>query len=86
MFGPIDIILAVSYSLGMFNNNRATHAARKQTWTIGATVKVGFLTLRVSNLIPTPGDYRPDVYVLVDPKHDGRVYHFTPHFGLQRVA
>lgn len=64
----------------------AHHALRKQDWSMGATVKVGFLTLRVVNLIPTPGDYRPDVYVLIDPRHTDRVYHFTPHFGLERVA
>ncbi len=65
--------------------NPKTHAARKQDWFPGAVVKVGFLKLRVINLIPTPGDYRPDVYVLTN--LDGnRVYHFTPHFGLERVS
>lgn len=63
-----------------------SHASRKQDWSMGASVKVGFLTLKVVNLIPTPGDFRPDVYVLVDPKNAERVYHFTPHFGLERVA
>ena len=61
------------------------HAARQQNWYPGAIVKVGFLSLRVVSLIPTPGDHRPDVYVLVDPRHESRVYHFTPHFGLERV-
>lgn len=61
------------------------HAGRKQDWFPGALVRVGFLTLRVVNLVPTPGDYRPDYYVLVDPRHEDRVYHFTPHFGLQRA-
>jgi hypothetical protein len=64
---------------------RNFHAARKQNWLPGALVKVGFLTLRVVSLIPTPGDYRPDVYVLVDPRNEERIYHFTPHFGLERV-
>lgn len=63
----------------------AMHAARKQVWVPGAVVKVGFLSLKVVNLIPTPGDHRPDVYVLVDPRDERRVYHFTPHFGLERV-
>jgi hypothetical protein len=63
----------------------AFHAARKQNWAPGAVVKVGFMSLKVVNLVPTPGDYRPDVYVLVDPRDARRVYHFTPHFGLERV-
>jgi hypothetical protein len=63
----------------------AFHTPRKQTWLPGSLVKGGFLTLRVVNLVPTPGDYRPDYYVLVDPRHQERVYHFTPHLGLERV-
>lgn len=56
-----------------------------QDWTPGATVKVGFLTLRVVEAVATPGDYRPDLYRLAS--LDGaRRYEFTPHMGLERVA
>lgn len=57
----------------------------KQNWTVGATVKVGFLTLRVTALEPTPGDYMPDAYQLAS--LDGtKAYRFVPHNGLERVS
>jgi hypothetical protein len=34
----------------------------KQNWTIGATVKVGFMSLIVKDAIATPGDYAPVAY------------------------
>ena len=50
----------------------------------GSIVRVGFLRLRVLCSIPTPGDYRPDVYALESV--DGRsFYRFTPHNGITRV-
>ena len=55
----------------------------KQDWSVGATVKVGFLTLTVREIVPTPGDYRPDKYVLESAK--GVRYEFTPHHGLERL-
>jgi hypothetical protein len=58
-----------------------THS--RQTWAVGSVVRVGFLTLTILDIIPTPGDYRPDIYLLADGK--GRRYEFTPHFGLSRV-
>jgi hypothetical protein len=55
-----------------------------QDWSDGATVKVGWLTLRVIERVPTPGDGLPDFYRLVS--EDGtRRYEFTPHDGLYRV-
>lgn len=55
----------------------------RQDWSPGRTVRVGFLTLRVVEAIPTPGDGRPDVYRLAS--LDGRTgYTFTPHHGLER--
>lgn len=49
-----------------------------QSWTIGATVKVGFLQLRVTAI-------RIDgVYELENMKGD-KFYDFTPHRGLVRV-
>lgn len=56
----------------------------KQNWTIGETVKVGFISgLEVIKKIATPGDFRPDIYVLWQSKTN-RFYSFQPHFGLCR--
>lgn len=54
----------------------------KQIWEVGATVKVGFLSLQVLAKIPTPGDYMPDAYALTNGK--GAFYRFVPHNGLSR--
>ena len=53
----------------------------KQDWTPGATVRVGFMTLTVVRKVPTPGDFRPDVYHLT--AANGAPYTFQPHFGLR---
>jgi hypothetical protein len=55
----------------------------QQTWTKGSKVKVGFLSLIIERIEPTPGDYRPDRYHLIDPR-TLRQYTFTPHYGLER--
>jgi len=56
----------------------------RQAWTVGQQVKIGFLTLRITGIEPTPGDYRPDAYHLVS--LDGaRSYRFVPHCGLERI-
>lgn len=60
------------------------HKAAKQAWTVGSIVNVGFLKgLTVMERVPTPGDYRPDVYRLIS--KTGLEYEFTPHFGIARV-
>lgn len=51
-----------------------------QDWSVGSVVRVGFMSLRIIGIIPTPGDHRPDVYVLAAP--NGKEYEFTPHHGL----
>jgi hypothetical protein len=56
----------------------------EQTWEVGETVKVGFLTLRITRKEPTPDDYLPDAYYLTD-KTGQKVYRFVPHNGLERV-
>ena len=56
----------------------------KQVWEVGEVVKVGFLSLRVTAKVPTPGDYMPDMYRLVDLKGQ-RQYEFVPHNGRTRV-
>jgi len=55
----------------------------KQNWSVGQTVKVGFLSLVVERAIPTPGDFQPDAYILTSA--DGsRFYRFVPHYGCVR--
>lgn len=55
----------------------------RQDWSVGSWVKVGFLSLRVVACEATPGDYRPDRYILESAK--GVRYAFTPHLGLERL-
>ena len=55
----------------------------KQTWEIGAVVKVGFLTLKVKD-IKAVKDGLPDIYYMES--LDGeRQYEFIPHNGLTRI-
>jgi hypothetical protein len=56
---------------------------KKQSWDIGDMVKVGFLELQVVDLIPTPRDYLPDKYWLINPNNDKK-YTFTPYNGLEK--
>lgn len=53
----------------------------KQSWEVGESVKVGFLTLIVVAKVPTPGDFLPDAYVLTN-KGATKFYRFVPHHGL----
>lgn len=56
----------------------------RQNWSLGSTVRVGFMRLRVIAVIPTPANHRPDEYALES--LDGtRWYRFTPHHGINRV-
>lgn len=54
-----------------------------QKWEVGQTVKVGFMVLTVLEIVPTPGDYRPDQYILTSSK--GQKYAFTPHHGIEKL-
>lgn len=54
-----------------------------QTWEVGETVRVGFMTLIVAAIGPTPGDYLPDAYALTN-QGATRFYRFVPHNGLTR--
>jgi hypothetical protein len=55
----------------------------RQNWTVGATVKVGFLTLRVV-AVEAVKDGWPDIYTMESV--DGRrAYQFIPHNGLTRI-
>ncbi|CAN7324439.1 hypothetical protein LJR084_001877 [Variovorax sp. LjRoot84] len=55
----------------------------KQAWTVGSTVKVGFMSLVVVAAVATPGDFAPDAYVLSSPKC---FYRFVPHKGLVKMT
>ena len=56
-----------------------------QNWSVGETVKVGFMTLRVLAKVATPGNGLPDQYALTNA--DGsRFYRFIPHNGCERCA
>ena len=56
----------------------------RQNWEVGKFVKVGFLNLKITGIIPTTGDFRPDIYELINAKGDKK-YNFTPHYGIERV-
>lgn len=60
-------------------NNR-----RRQDWTPGNVVRVGFLTLRVLGYQQIY-DGMPDVYTLTNLEGD-RYYEFIPHNGLSRIS
>lgn len=60
----------------------------KQTWTIGATVKVGFLSLRVlgvtSGTVGKGFKTLPDGYTL-ESLDGSKKYSFVPHNGLTKI-
>lgn len=55
----------------------------KQNWEIGSAVKVGFLSLVVVAAVSSPGDYKPDQYLLQSAK--GQHYAFVPHNGCFKI-
>lgn len=57
----------------------------KQNWTAGSMVKVGFLSLMVVQAIPTPGDYAPDAYLLINAAQT-QLYKFVPHNGVEKIT
>jgi hypothetical protein len=58
-------------------------AHSNQNWAPGQTVKVGFLSLMVVACIPTPGDFKPDAYLLASKT---AFYEFVPHHGLTKLS
>lgn len=54
----------------------------KQAWQVGEMVKVGFMQLRVLAAQATPGDFKPDAYILTNKTAD-KFYRFVPHNGLE---
>ncbi|MDR6381796.1 hypothetical protein [Paraburkholderia caribensis] len=57
----------------------------KQSWEVGSTVKVGFLSLIVKAAVATPGDFAPDAYILVNAKGT-QLYKFVPHNGVEKIS
>jgi hypothetical protein len=55
----------------------------RQNWNVGQVVKVGFMTLTVTELVLTPKDSMPDYYLLKS--SNGTEYMFQPYYGLSRV-
>jgi hypothetical protein len=81
----LDKPLPARYSVRTVNQPETEMVRNsKQVWEVGETVKVGFLTLRITAKEATPGDYLPDAYLLTD-KTGSKVYRFVPHNGLERV-
>lgn len=54
----------------------------KQIWAVGEMVKVGFMFLRVMATQATPGDFKPDAYILANAKAN-KFYRFVPHNGIE---
>jgi hypothetical protein len=57
----------------------------KQDWSIGQVVKVGFLSMVVKAAIATPGDGRPDAYILSN-QAGTQMYKFVPHQGVEKIS
>ena len=57
----------------------------KQNWAVGATVRVGFLSLIVKAAVATPGDYAPDAYILAN-QEGTQLYKFVPHNGVEKIS
>ena len=56
----------------------------KQRWQPGQQVRVGFLTLTVRAAVATPGDGRPDAYLLSNAAGT-QLYRFVPHHGVEKI-
>lgn len=56
-----------------------------QTWTVGATVKVGFLQLVVKAHLLAAGDGLPAAYILAN-AIGTKLYRFVPHNGLDAIS
>ena len=64
-------------------NTTASKIRNGNTWEIGSTVRVGFLSLIVEG-VRAVKDHMPDIYTLRS--MDGsKHYEFIPHHGLNRI-
>jgi hypothetical protein len=68
----------------MVNANRRPSGGSKN-WEPGDQVAIGYMQLIVGRRIPTPGDGKPDKW-LVHSLDGTRDYHFQPYSGLKMVA
>jgi hypothetical protein len=57
----------------------------QQDWSIGSVVKIGFLSLTVKAAIATPGDFKPDAYILSNAAGT-QLYRFVPHNGVEKIS
>lgn len=57
----------------------------KQNWTVGASVRVGFMSLIVRAALLGGGDNHQDTYLLSNAAGD-RLYEFQPHAGCRSVT
>ena len=71
------IMVVFEYTEGKMISNT------KQNWTVGETVKVGFLTLKVLSVTAIK-DGLPDIYTLENLKGTQK-YEFIPHNGLNKI-
>lgn len=55
----------------------------KQDWTVGQTVRVGFLSLVVVAGLEAMGDGNPGAYILTN---GTKLYSFVPHNGLSKIT
>jgi len=55
----------------------------KQDWTVGQTVRVGFLSLVVVAGLEATGDGNPGAYILTN---GTQLYSFVPHNGLSKIT
>ena len=60
-----------------------TKRSKNNDWSVGATVKVGFLTLKVVSC-RAEKDCMPDIYTL-ESIDGSKKYEFIPHNGLSRI-
>jgi len=55
----------------------------KQSWEVGQSVRVGFLSLTVITPLAASGDGLPGKYILTNGK---QLYAFVPHNGLSKIS
>jgi hypothetical protein len=55
----------------------------KQDWTVGQTVRVGFLSLVVVAGLEATGDGNPGAYILTN---GAQLYSFVPHNGVSKIT
>jgi hypothetical protein len=55
----------------------------KQDWTVGQTVRVGFMSLGVVAALEAAGDGNPGAYILTN---GTQLYSFVPHNGVSKIT